>query len=171
MEIVTTIRRADVFFASVLSVYRRPFMLVISALPGLLFFLTEALKRTGHHRPIVVLTVLGAFSVMVSIAVYTFGVVVGSCAVAFRPGRMPGLLGIHVYRFTPEGLIEQTDVNSTTLSWRGVQRIRLSRFGMLVQLSSMSAHFIPLRFFHDTEQMRAVAAEAEGWLKSSRSGV
>jgi len=161
MEVVTKLRRLDIFVGTVLNLYRRPYMWAISACPGLLIFVTEASGRRDDPDPLIVIAVLAAIAILATLTVQIFSVCVGASVMAFRPGSMPGVLGRHTYRIGPEGFVEETDVNSSTLSWRGVHRVRESRLGVLVQLPNTSAHYIPRRFFNGADEMRGFTAEAE----------
>jgi hypothetical protein len=169
MEVSTSLRRSDVFIANVLNLYRRWFMWVIGALPAAVLFIGEIQGRLDDPQLGLVLGVLAMVALVVMLSVVAFGVGVGATVVAFRPGKMAGVLGRHLYRIGPDGLSEESDVSTSTLSWRGVEQIRSSRFGLLIQLPNTSAHYIPRRSFDTAEKMELFAAEAQRCLLAART--
>jgi hypothetical protein len=169
MEVTTSLRRSDLFIANVLNLYRRWFMWAIGALPAVVLFVGEAQGRLDDPQLGLVLGVLAMAALVVMLSVVAFGVGVGAMVVAFRPGKMAGVLGRHLYRIGPDGLSEESDVSTSTMSWRGVERICRSRFGLLIQLPNTSAHYIPRRSFDTAEKMGLFAAEAQRCLLAART--
>jgi hypothetical protein len=92
---------------------------------------------------------------------------VGCSITALRPGKLPGVLGEHLIRIGPEGIYEETSVNSGAFGWSAVRFVRRSAFGVLIQLAGAS-WLIPRRFFRDEGEMLEVVRLAKSYLTSTR---
>jgi hypothetical protein len=169
MEVVATLNRRDLFVGNFFNLYRRLSLWGISALPGLVFVSAEWPEGAKRVGPLLATVVLAALFILITLAFQLVGVTISSTIAALRPGRLPGVLGRHVYRILDTGFHEETDVNANTVAWSGIANVRAALPGVLVQLPSASGHFIPKRFFRDRAHLREFAQVVARGISNGRA--
>ena len=160
MEVVVIIRRWDLFVANFCSSLRRPTLWVMCGIPGILIAIQGSPGLVASRGLPLALTSMLITLLVLTIGLFVASILLSSLFISLRPGQLPGVLGQHLIRISPEGLFEETSVNSGTLAWAGITSVHYSRLGVLVQVTS-SAFFLPRRSFGDAAQAKSFVALAQ----------
>lgn len=79
-------------------------------------------------------------------------------------GKKSGILGVHHYSLSEQGLEERTDANETLQKWEGIQSITKLPNYILFRVNGYLFHTVPRRAFETNEEFisfyeRAVALQ------------
>jgi len=61
--------------------------------------------------------------------------------------RKSGVLGIHNYTITSQGLCERTDANEALMKWSGIRTVEITKNHIFVGINSYLFHVLPRRSF------------------------
>jgi hypothetical protein len=100
-------------------------------------------------------------SIVGGIAALLIGVAISLTTMLLTVGNKSGVLGVHHYTLTPEGLHERTDVNESIQKWPGILSIRNVGSCLLFQINDYLFHIVPRRAFPSTEQFNAFYEHAK----------
>jgi hypothetical protein len=89
------------------------------------------------------------------------GILFALLGVRFNSGKMPGLLGVHEYTFTPDGLLEKTQANETLIKWGGAHSLLRTDSFLQINIAPGLAHILPQRAFGDRRDFEDFCAKAE----------
>ena len=89
------------------------------------------------------------------------GMVITMIFILFTSSKSNGILGVHEYEITPEGLFEKTDANEGLNKWSGIQEIRIVGPFLLFRISGYLFHAIPKRSFESTEKFQEFVQMAQ----------
>jgi len=106
-------------------------------------------------------------SVVAGIGGILIGNVVGAIFILFNSNHKNGVLGVHSYEITEDGLLEVTDVNEGLNRWVGIESVIRSRDYLYIQISSYLFHVISRRSFSSDEQFEDFFSEAVRCWKSA----
>ncbi len=159
--------RADIFLGCLIAFYRRPVFMVMALIPGILVVRDEYLGHFGDLTVPQIAVVAFSYVLAPAALLWAFSLLVGCCLTAFRPGKLPGILGEHLIRIGPDGIHEETSVNSGAFGWSAVRFVRRSVFGVFVQLAGAS-FLVPRRYFRDGGEVLEVVRLANSYLASTR---
>lgn len=84
--------------------------------------------------------------------------------IIFASTKDNGVLGLHEYTLTPEGLHESTSANEGLSKWEGISKVKVSGQYLLFQISSYLFHIVPKRSFSSNEEFnKFVSIATESW--------
>jgi hypothetical protein len=89
------------------------------------------------------------------------GILFALLGVRLNAGKIPGLLGVHEYSFTPDGLLEKTQANETLIKWCGAHSLLRTESFLQINIAPGLAHILPQRAFSDRSAFEAFCAKAE----------
>ena len=184
MKISYNLERKDVFAFQVYALLHNKIIRVILGFAVLLqlfnaFWYPVRVLTSGHAMEALsggfvrYMLIPAIFSFAISMVFLTVVVVAVNAihllllSMKFKNGD--GSLGQHLIELNDEGLIEVTDVNQTSHSWKSVQRIVDAKNFILIYLSPTNAHIIPKRSFASNTDSRYFVAEAERLREQAKS--
>ena len=85
------------------------------------------------------------------------GFVFSMVSILFMSTKKNGILGIHEYTLTPEGLYEETKANKSLNKWKGINKVYIVSSYILFQISGYLFHIIPKRSFESSEDFNKYA--------------
>ncbi|MFC4249923.1 YcxB family protein [Sinimarinibacterium flocculans] len=88
------------------------------------------------------------------------GFAVSTLMMLITVGDKGGVLGVHEYTLSPEGLREKTDANEGLNRWSGVLSLTKQRHHLLIRISSYMFHIIPRRSFSSAAEFEAFCSQA-----------
>ena len=78
-----------------------------------------------------------------------------------------GILGVHIYEISPEGLFEKTIANEGLSKWSGIVEIKEAGNYLLFGISSYLFHIVPKRSFPKNEEYeKFVSFSKHEWAKA-----
>jgi hypothetical protein len=105
---------------------------------------------------IVILTISAASGALLSVAL-SIAFMLLRVRAALKEGD--GVLGVHDYVLTDEGLHERTAVNETLAKWNGIKEVRNAKRFAFIEMRSGAFHIIPLHAFESSEHAAGFLSE------------
>ena len=148
MTITVTITRSDLFWVHIRAIPRvKSTYITLSIIWALIFFS----RYLDDEKTYPILALL--FASFIVAFLLLLGMYVVSFLFYFLLGhKTTGVLGSHQYQITPEGLLEETDVNRTLTKWSGITNLLKTNQFLFVQISWYLFHIIPRRAFKSNEE-------------------
>ena len=84
----------------------------------------------------------------------------GMVAVLLTVGKKSGVLGVHHYSLSEQGLEERTDANETLQKWVGIQSITKLPNYILFRINDYLFHIVPRRAFAANEEFNSFYGRA-----------
>lgn len=110
---------------------------------------------TPHNVMVVALSALvGAIGGLLA------GTVISLIFMSLIVGKKSGVLGVHHYTLSEQGLHEQTETNESLNKWSGIQSIIKTPNHILFQINSYLFHVLPRRHFQSSEAFAAFYEQA-----------
>ena len=155
MTITVTITRSDLFWVHVQALPRVKSTYIILSIIWASLFFSRYLDDENAH-PILALV----FATFIVASLILLSMYVISFLFYFLLGfKTSGVLGNHQYQITPEGLLEETDVNRTLTKWSGMTKLLKTKRYLFVQISWYLFHIIPRRAFKSNEEFESFCNE------------
>ena len=133
----------------------KPFVLIFALVVGYLLF-KHGVPESG--RKWFTLVVAGAGG---GIGGLILGILFALLGVRMNAGKMPGLLGVHEYSFTQDGLLEKTQANETLIKWGGAHSLLRTDSFLQINIAPGLAHILPQRAFSDKGAFEEFCAKSE----------
>lgn len=163
MKVVTNIKKRDLVRLNfqMLPKFRSTYITIICIA---LFAFMFICWKSGIPHTMEKWIVASSVSLVGGVFGTLLGFLMNLVPIIFSSTKDNGVLGLHEYTLTPEGLHESTSANEGLSKWEGISKIKVSGQYLLFQISSCLFHIVPARSFSSSEEFNEFVSYAtESW--------
>ncbi len=146
MKVTTNLKKIDLiwFNISILPKMKSTYVgiIVLAILVFILIALNEGIPETPNEW-----IAISAGSIGGGVGGMLVGSLYSIISIIFVSTKKNGILGIHEYEITSEGLYEKTYANEGLSRWEGIKEIKVLNSYILFQISGYLFHVIPKNSF------------------------
>lgn len=167
MEITTDIKRRDLVWLYAYN-FSRSFMTYVFF--GFFFFGEFAewySENTDKCNTDILVGVVISFGIALAITLICCSILIAISIYAHS--KTQGVLGRHEYSLSSEGLFQKTDIDESTVRWKGVSKVTKSEKYLLIWINKYMCQIFPLRSFKTKEDFDAFALEAYNYWRDTQS--
>jgi len=168
MKANVKITRRDLLLVSLYMLPRARSNFVFMAVLGVGIFVFLLLRE--HHLSALVIAVAAIASVGGAIGGLLGGFVFSTLLMLLTVGNRSGVLGVHEYTLSVEGLHESTTANESLNKWSGIAAVTKLPHYLLVRINNYLVHIIPQRCFESVAAFEAFHSQATELWRSAQQG-